>query len=85
MDGRVEAFALGERLNKDTFVVHVEKANPAIQGLYAIINQQFAQHNGAAYDYINREQDLGDGGLQKAKQSYRPSLMIRKFKVGFKA
>ena len=84
MDGRVEAFSLGERLNKDTFVVHVEKANPGIPGLYAVINQQFAQNEGSSYSYINREQDLGDEGLKRAKRSYRPAFMVRKFKLGLR-
>ena len=38
--GRVEAFAFGELLNKDTAVIHIEKANPEIPGLYAAINQR---------------------------------------------
>lgn len=82
IDGRVAAFSLGERLNRDTFVVHVEKADPSIPGLYAVINQQFAQNESSTYDYINREQDLGEEGLKKAKQSYRPAFMVSKFKVG---
>ncbi len=84
IDGRVAAFSLGERLNKDTFVVHIEKADPSIRRLYAVINQQFAQNEGSAYDYINREQDLGEAGLREAKQSYRPAFMVKKFKVGFR-
>lgn len=82
IDGKVGAFSLGEKLNKDTFVVHIEKANPRIPGLYAAINQEFARNEGAAFSYINREQDLGDEGLRIAKQSYHPSFMIRKYKVG---
>ncbi len=36
VDGRVEAFSLGKKLNGDTFVVHIEKANPRVPGLYAV-------------------------------------------------
>ena len=85
VEGRVQAFSLGEGLNQDSFVVHVEKANPSIPVLYAVINQQFAQNEGSAYDYISREQDLGHVGLRKAKKSYHPAFMVSKFKVGFKA
>ena len=84
VDGRVTAFSIGEKLNRDTFVIHIEKADPDVRGLYAVINQLFAQNEGSAYNYINREQDLGDAGLKKAKESYHPASMIRKFKVGFK-
>ena len=41
IDSKVEAFALGEPLNPDTAVIHIEKANPDIPGLYAAINQLF--------------------------------------------
>ena len=33
INGKVEAFALGEMLNPDTAVIHIEKANPDIPGL----------------------------------------------------
>ncbi len=81
VDGKVEAFALGEKLNKETFVVHIEKANPGIPGLYAVINQQFAENEASSFKFINREQDLGDEGLRRAKESYHPAFMVRKFRV----
>jgi hypothetical protein len=79
IDDRVEAFSLGERLNPDTAVIHIEKANPEIPGLYAAINQRFCQKTWADMTYVNREQDLGIEGLRQAKLSYRPVLMIDKF------
>ena len=33
LENRVEAFSLGELLNPDTAVIHIEKANPEIPGL----------------------------------------------------
>ncbi|MBI2934503.1 MAG: DUF2156 domain-containing protein [Chloroflexi bacterium] len=81
MDGRVEAFSLGEKLNRETFVVHIEKANPEIPGLYAVMNQQFARHEASGFPFINREQDLGDQGLREAKESYHPAFKVKKFKV----
>jgi hypothetical protein len=74
-------YALGEPLNEDTFVVRVEKADTGIQGSYQILNQQFAIHAGPGYRWINREQDLGIPGLRRAKQSYHPHHMVRKFVV----
>lgn len=78
MDGIVEAFTLGELLSRDTAVVHIEKANPKIDGLYAAINQLFAANAWSQTTYLNREQDLGHGGLRKAKLSYRPHHMVDK-------
>jgi len=77
--GRLEAFSLGEPLNGDTAVVHVEKANPDIPGLYAAINQQFCENALSGMDHVNREQDLGDPGLRKAKESYHPHHMVKKY------
>jgi hypothetical protein len=75
----VEAFSLGEALNSDTAVIHIEKANPQIPGLYAAINQMFAANAWSEMTYINREQDLGVAGLRKAKESYQPHHMIDKY------
>jgi hypothetical protein len=79
IDSCVQAFALGEMLNPDTAVIHVEKANPDIPGLYAVINQLFCKEAWSGAKYINREQDLGLDGLRKAKKSYYPHHMARKF------
>lgn len=76
---RIEAFSLGEQLNSDTAVIHIEKANPDIPGLYTAINNLFARNAWSGLEYINREQDLGLEGLRKAKSSYYPHHMINKY------
>ena len=79
IDGKLEAFTLGEPLNPETVVIHIEKANPAFEGLYPLINQVFLESEWSAYLYVNREQDLGEEGLRKAKESYFPHHMIHKY------
>lgn len=81
VDDQVAAFSLGERLNPETAVIHIEKADPNLDGLYAAINQQFCAHAWAEATYINREQDLGLEGLRRAKQSYRPVRMVDKYRL----
>jgi len=81
VEGKVEAFCLGEPLNEETFVCHVEKANPAFDGLYAAINQMFCAAEAAEFTYVNREQDLGVPGLRRAKESYNPHHMEHKYRV----
>jgi hypothetical protein len=81
LDGKVEAFSLGELLNRETAVIHVEKANPEIRGLYTLINQQFCEQAWAGVPYINREQDLGEPGLRSAKLSYHPHRLVEKFRI----
>lgn len=79
VNGKLEAFTLGEPLNPETVVIHIEKANPAYEGLYPTINQAFLEHQWSGYTYVNREQDLGEEGLRKAKESYFPHHMINKY------
>ena len=81
INGKVEAFTLGEPLNGDTVVIHIEKANPAYEGLYTLINQVFLEKQWSGYTYVNREQDLGEEGLRKAKESYFPHHMVNKYTI----
>lgn len=78
VDNKVVAFTVGEPLNSNTYVVHIEKALPYIKGAYPMINQLYVQHNMADFVYVNREEDDGIPGLIKAKKSYRPVKMIEK-------
>ncbi|MFG6383413.1 MAG: phosphatidylglycerol lysyltransferase domain-containing protein [Lachnospiraceae bacterium] len=77
-EGEVIAFTIGEPLNPDTFVVHIEKAFAEIQGAYPMINQQFVIHEAKDFLYINREEDTGSEGLRKAKLSYHPVFLVEK-------
>jgi uncharacterized protein len=84
INGQVEAFTIGEQLNRDTAVVHIEKANMEIRGLYAVVNQQFCEKQWKDMPWINREQDLGEPGLRKAKLSYNPDRLVEKFRITLK-
>jgi len=81
INGKVEAFTLGDPLNPETVVIHIEKANPAYEGLYSLINQAFLENQWSGYTYVNREQDLGEEGLRKAKESYFPHHMVNKYTI----
>lgn len=80
-EGRIVAFSIGEAVNDDTLVVHIEKAFADVQGAYPMINQQFVEDYGKDYLYVNREEDMGSEGLRKAKLSYRPEMLIEKGEV----
>jgi len=79
LEKNIIAFTFGEQLNSDSVVVHVEKANPSIRGAYPAINQGFIEHEWSDMTYINREEDMGQEGLRKAKESYKPEKMIEKY------
>lgn len=81
IDGKLEAFTMGEYINPDMALIHIEKANPNIRGLYPFINQQFLVHEFSDVEFVNREEDLGIEGLRKAKLSYHPVRFVEKYTV----
>lgn len=79
---RVVAFTIGEALNKNTYVVHVEKANTEYIGAYQMIN--YLTSNTVlekGFEFINREEDLGQPNLRKAKMSYHPCCFVEKYRI----
>ena len=81
IDGKLEAFTMGEYINPDMALIHIEKANPSIRGLYPFINQQFLVHEFSDVEFVNREEDLGIEGLRKAKLSYHTVRFVEKYTV----
>ena len=45
LDGKVVAYSIGEMLNNDTFIVHIEKAFSDIRGAYPAMSREFIYHN----------------------------------------
>ncbi|SMB88007.1 hypothetical protein SAMN00017405_1812 [Desulfonispora thiosulfatigenes DSM 11270] len=84
VNDKVEAFTFGELLNEDTAVIHVEKGNRELNGIYPTINQDFCIRNWSEIKFINREEDLGLPGLKKAKESYYPVKFIKKYSATLK-
>ena len=78
------AYTIAEQLSKNTIVIHFEKGNPDYKGAYQAINQMFLEHNGQQFDFVNREQDLGNEGLRKSKLSYHPVDFVKKYRVFLK-
>lgn len=82
IDGQLEAFTIGSyNPIENMAVIHIEKANPEINGLYQFINQQFLIEEFADVEWVNREDDMGLEGLRKAKASYYPADYARKYLV----
>lgn len=81
VDGHKAAYTVGEHLCDETLVIHFEKGHTNYKGIYQSINQMFLDHEAGGYKFVNREQDLGDPGLRKAKESYHPVKYQKKFNV----
>ena len=76
VDGQMVAFTYGAAVTNDTIDICVEKADRRIEGAFAIINQQFAEHLPEQFVYLNREEDMGIPGLRQAKLSYHPEILL---------
>lgn len=81
IDGKIIAYTVAEALGDDTIVIHFEKGDTRFKGVYQAINQMFLENNAANFKYVNREQDLGEPGLRKAKESYNQVHFMKKYEV----
>ncbi len=77
--GAPSAFSIFDRLAPDTAVILFERAHRELKGMYQVVNREAARAIVAqGYALINREEDLGDPGLRKAKLSYHPARLEMK-------
>jgi hypothetical protein len=81
VDNMIVASTVAEKYSPDTVLIHYEKGCPDYKGVYQAINQMFLAHLTEAFKWVNREQDLGEEGLRKAKLSYNPVDFLRKYRV----
>ncbi len=81
INDKICAFTLGEIVNDNMAIIHVEKADSDIRGLYNYINRAFTEKYLKDIPYVNREQDLGMEGLRKAKMTYEPSGFAKKYMI----
>ena len=79
VDGKIIACSIGEQISEDCAIIHIEFASKSYPGSYAIINQQFIENEWSKCQYINREEDMGDAGLRRAKESYQPIKLIETY------
>ncbi|MBQ2614787.1 MAG: DUF2156 domain-containing protein [Clostridia bacterium] len=79
VDGKMVAFSVGEPLCGTMAVIHLEHADTSYEGAFAMMNQQFLEHEWQDFVYVNREEDMGIPGMRRAKESYRPVFMVKKY------
>ncbi|GEM_PF-160004 len=81
INGKIAAFAIGSEGNNKTCFIHFEKAETEFIGIYAAINKLVLLNEFPDAEYVNREEDLGHENLRKAKHSYYPVSMVRKYSI----
>lgn len=82
--GEILGFTIASQMSPDTYDVHYEKARGNIDGAYTTINSEFANYLRSKYPhikYLDREEDMGIPGLRKAKMSYYPHHLIKKYRA----
>lgn len=81
VEDKICAFTIGEKVSNNMAIIHIEKGNSSMRGIYTFTNKTFIENYFSDVLYINREQDLGIEGLKKAKRSYHPIKMGEKYCV----
>ena len=82
--GTVVGYAAGVSLNDECMDEVIEKGRKDIVGIYQLLCNEFALLCCKGYKYINREEDLGVEGLRRAKTSYKPLYMLKKYIINEK-
>ena len=83
--GRPAAFSIYEAISPRTAAIHFERALRSFKGLYQVVNWETARVIGdQGYEFINREEDLGDPGLRAAKQSYHPVEIVPAYELTYR-
>ena len=77
--GDVCAFGISAHVTDDIAALHYEKAYTRVKGLYQYFDNLCAKTLFEGYEYINRESDMGDPGLVRAKNSYHPAKRIESY------
>jgi hypothetical protein len=81
VDGHIVAYSVAEELNNETIDIRFEKAFSEYEGVYQFLNKTFLSKQAKGYVWVNREEDMGDEGLRKAKSSYHPARYEKKYLV----
>ena len=79
-NGKIIGFSLGEIAN-DTLFTHIEKADRGYKGVYQMLTNEFVRAFAQGLSYVNREEDMGDQGLRRAKEAYNPCKLLKKYTV----
>ncbi|MGX9365098.1 DUF2156 domain-containing protein [Desulfoplanes sp. PS50] len=80
-DDKMVAYTIAEHAPNDQMIIHFEKGCPNYKGIYQAMNQLFLKNTCCDMAVVNREQDLDDPGLRKAKESYHPIDFMKKYEL----
>ncbi len=76
VDGAIQAYTFGYKLNLDTFCVMFEVVNSKYKGIAQFVFRELSKEM-RDYIYINAMDDSGLKNIAKVKNSYKPYEMIK--------
>jgi hypothetical protein len=83
-EGEAAGFLLAGKVRDDVAAVHFAKGKRKYDGVFPYMFNQLAATVAAGYRYLNFEQDLGKEGFRRAKKSFAPEMMLRKYRLAFR-
>jgi uncharacterized protein len=85
VDGQAAGFLLAEPLQQGVWAVRFAKGLARFKGIAQYMFHHFARHGaleaGTTVDWLNFEQDLGLANFRHTKMSYRPALLLPKWRL----
>lgn len=82
VEDKYVSYSIGEKImGGKTALIHIEKADRRYAGAYAAVNYLFLNNSFAGCELVNREEDMGNSGLRKAKSSYYPVFFNNVYEV----
>lgn len=82
-EDKVIGLTVGEQVSPEMAMIHFEKCHPDYRDLYAWLNREFLRRCWSQAVYVNREEDLGEEGLRRAKLSYNPVAFSKHYWASF--
>ena len=79
IDDALVGYAYGVPLSGDCYDVLIEKGDRCYPDIYRVLNRDLVRFCCGDYAWINREEDVGEPGLRKARLSYKPDRLLEKF------
>ncbi len=80
-DGVADGFLLAEQLLSGVWIVRFAKGLVRFKGIAQFMFHHFSLQQGGAIDWLNFEQDLGIANFRRTKLSYRPALILQKWRL----
>ena len=80
--GKIYGFAIASMINETMMDENIEKADGEEPGAYPMVCREMAKMMKQKYPglvFINREEDTGDEGLRRSKESYCPVMLLKKY------